>query len=248
MVWAVNALEPRFTQLGAGGIGGSDQIFNHLLDQIKQGSAGHLSPHLLEQILQDLAENKLTLEQAVQLIDTAQQNGSPGTSQGTEGSQGTQGSVGTQGAQGRDNGTGDAGDFLTKVLQDVIAQKISPEAAAQLIQAAETGQGGGVQTAGLGAPETADPVVSQIVQDVANGQLSPQAAAELLAAWQQNGQSSTQNGQSATEPASYSGGAGGANLSQFLLTLLEGVATGQITPSEASKLIEAAPASSQLEA
>jgi hypothetical protein len=240
-------MEPRFTLLGAGGIGGSDQVFNHLLDQIKQGSAGHLSPHMLEQILQDVAEKKLTLEQAVKLIDTAERNGSPGTSQGTEGSQGTQGSMGTQGAQGRNNGTGDADDFLTKVVQDVVAQKISPEGAAQLIQAAETGQGG-VQTAGLGAPDTADPVVSQIVQDVANGQLSPQAGADLLAAWQQNGQSATPNGQGATEPVSYSSGVGDADSGQFLLTLLQGVATGQFTPSEASKLIEAAPESGQLDA
>jgi hypothetical protein len=186
MVRAVSAFDGSFLDLSSDGLSGSQSLFQTLLEEIKQGGANNagLSPQLLDQIVKDVHDKKLSLEQAIELILMAEQNGQQGSqgaqdSQGAQGSQGSQDSQGAQGSQGSQDGGG-ANDgsiqLLTQLLDEAAGGKIPWQKAAQLIDAALSGQGDG-QTGSTG---TVTDLVAKIVEAVADKQITSQTGAQLI--------------------------------------------------------------------
>jgi Asp-tRNA(Asn)/Glu-tRNA(Gln) amidotransferase B subunit len=159
MVRALSGFEIMATQnFSASGTNSSDKLFNALLGQADKNGAGKLSQQTLREILKDVAEGKLSVSQAIQLIQAG----------------------GKSGAQG-DVSFPDADDLVQGILQGVADGKISAQTAAQLIDAMT--QGGGTQIASVGAGNSQPgQFLLQLFQDVAGGDINAQTAAQLIGA------------------------------------------------------------------
>jgi hypothetical protein len=246
MVVAVTALETVITQFGTNGVTGSDQTFNNLLNQIKDGSAGHgLSPQLVDQILRDVekgpSQGGLTVDQGLTLIDTAEHNGQGGT-QGTS-----------------NNGTSGSDAGVKALLDEVANHEISPQAAEPKILTALNGQGSG--TDGTGQPAGTGPGGTQTTAATGGAEPEDSGGTTTMAGVGGTGidgvvphidldvahRQTTQKPDS-THLTSYRSGAGDTSASPSTQTLPEGGVPGQVIPGEDGQLVDSTQSSSQLDA